>query len=227
MHKTLLISILIGLSVVANAQDIDGRITALERDNERIMAAIDELRKKQGDNEPFSLNQEIQWGKGWALDTGFAAGGIPAQIRLGVASPKAWNLLSAELLGSGFSTRAYSQPATGPRTYESVYGLQIAARVTAWTPMYFTFTRLYGCMEGALNGLSSSTGGGIGSLQYTLGANVLFGMELYLANWISLYGETGGSILEHLHVGPVSVPSDLDYLSGPLFTAGLRFYLGK
>lgn len=64
MNKAVVVGMLLLLAASIAAQDLESRIVALEQEDERIKAAIDELQRKRVANDPVKLAEALQWGKG-------------------------------------------------------------------------------------------------------------------------------------------------------------------
>ncbi len=221
MNKAVVVGMLLLLAASIAAQDLESRIVALEQEDERIKAAIDELQRKRVANDPVKLAEALQWGKGWALDLSVGAPSNSPIGTLGFASPKFMNMISVDLragLGAELLFTSGEPPVTD-------YGLLLAPRVAAWTPMLFNFMRAYAGLEGyftATNTIASFNGA-----QFSLGGKALAGLEVYVSKWLALFAEAGGPVSHQYYFGASKNPSQISYTSAPFFTAGLRFYVGQ
>ncbi|MEI6385036.1 MAG: hypothetical protein WCQ50_00265 [Spirochaetota bacterium] len=229
MKLNLFITALIATIVLPlAAQDLESQNAALEKENAELRIILDERQRKEAAADPLKIVQELQWGKGWAIDSALDPRDS-APFSLGIISPKISNLATIEVRGAylqnnGFSVINGSAPM---ETYSATRGFRLGARLALWTPMFFNFTRGYLGLGGNYSALFP-TNTVTGHKEYSFYPYILAGAEIHLVEWLTIFGEAGG-------VGVWNgfpswhIPEGNYYYIYPtsITRIGLRVYLGK
>jgi len=219
--------------VVSLASAQDSTIREIEEKVEQLELELDNLQNRSsGNSDRYLSTADVQWGRGWGMETGGGLMGSGALATLGLQFPGITFGKDEKEGVLGFSLKISMIADSTPVRVFNEAGLLLAEdnrfhfvagpSVTLGSPLFQNSVRLYGGADVQMGTMFTETNSY--SANIFMGALFYGGLEVYTSRYVAFFMECGGGGGGHIIAGDNPFAGEKGYLGGAFIRSGCRVF---